>query len=108
MTSYDDDFECLLRGSPMKTKTTLNKRPLGAYVGAETRTSRITTLDYTSQIPYSPDEFMTVAEAAKFAKCSESRIRNLYRDHPIAKDVLGRIMISKTEFLNLVNDARSA
>jgi hypothetical protein len=78
------------------------------YAGSEPRTSRITTLDYPSQIPYSPDEFMTVAEAAKFAKCSESRIRNLYRDHPIAKNVLGRVMISKTELLKFIHDARSA
>lgn len=92
----------------MNTKTILNKRPLGAYVGAETRTNRITTLHYPSQIPYSPDEFMTVAEAARFAKCSESRIRNLYRDHPIAKNVLGVIQISKTELLKLINGARSA
>lgn len=84
---------------------TTDKTP---YAGAELRTARITTLDYQSLTPYSPEEFMTVAEAAKFAKCSESRIRNLYRDHPIAKDVLGRIMISKTELLKLINGARSA
>jgi hypothetical protein len=85
-----------------------DKRPLAAYAGAELRTSRITTLDYQSQTPYSSEEFMTVAEAAKFAKCSVSRIRNLYRIHPIAKNVLGVIQISKTELLKLINGARSA
>lgn len=85
-----------------------NKWPLGAYAGAELRTSRITTLDYQSQAPYSPEEFMTVAEAAKFAKCSVSRIRNLYRSHPIAKNVLGVIQISKTELLKIINSAPSA
>jgi hypothetical protein len=85
-----------------------DKRPLGAYAGADLRTSRITTLDYQSQTPYSPEAFMTVTEAAKFAKCSVSRIRNLYRVHPIAKNVLGVIQISKTEFLKIINSARSA
>ena len=84
-----------------------NRRPHAAYAGAELRTSRITTLDYQSQTPYSPDEFMTVAEAARFSKCSVSRIRNLYRTHPIAKDILGVIQISKTELLQLINSARS-
>jgi hypothetical protein len=75
------------------------------YAGAETRAHRITTLDYETSIPYSPDEFITVAEAAQFARCSESKIRNLYRDHPIAKNVFGKILIAKSELLKRINGA---
>lgn len=92
----------------MTRRAVPDKRPLGTYAGADLRTSRITTLDYQRQTPYSPDEFMTVAEAAKFAKCSVSRIRNLYRTHPIARNVLGVIQISKTELLKIINSARNA
>jgi len=80
-----------------------NKRRLIAYAGAELRESRITTLDNSTSIPYSPDEFLTVTEAAKFAKCSVSRIRNLYRTHPIAKNVLGIIQISRSELLKIID-----
>jgi hypothetical protein len=75
------------------------------YAGAEARTSRITTLDCQTAIPYTPVEFITVAEAAQFAKCSETTIRNLYRDCPIAKNVLGKILISKSELLKHINGA---
>ena len=36
------------------------------YAGDEARTSRITTLYYEAPIPYSPEQFMTVPEAAQF------------------------------------------
>ena len=80
-------------------------RHLVPYAGAEPRRSRITALDRATAVPYSKDEFLTVAEAAAFARCSKATIRNLYREHPIAKDVLGKILVSKSELLKLIDGA---
>lgn len=81
------------------------------YTGQETRKRRITrlTTDNQTTIAYSPEEFITVAEAANFAKCSEQKIRNLYEKHPIAKIVFGKVLVSRSDLLvAMANEANNA
>ena len=78
-------------------------RRLLPYAGAETHKRRITTLDNPILLPYSPNDYISVSEAAQFAKCSVSKIRTLYRDYPIAKNVLGTILINKPALQQLID-----
>jgi hypothetical protein len=78
-------------------------RRLLPYAGAETRKSRITTMNYSTSLAYSPENFFTVSEAAKFAKCSVSTMRNLYHNRPVAKVVLGKILISKPDLQKIID-----
>jgi hypothetical protein len=81
----------------------MTQRPF-PYAGTETRTRRITTVECQTSIPYSENEFLTVAQAAKFANCSVSTIRNLYRRCPIAKNVLGSVKISRSALLECIEN----